>query len=177
MGDGASERRYFDDLRSIAKGKKIRSVDLGSSGEDKILAKCMTFIRDNRIELEGNDELAIVTDNDGRYTAAEAEEFGQKCEKHNIQLYISNTSFEVWLLMHYSEISRAYTQEELESALSKALGKKYSKSSGIPLDEEKLKIAMQNAEKRLPYGKGPGDCINISSSTMVHYLVSNLVKR
>ena len=39
MGDGISERRYFEDLKPTVKGKRIRPVDLCVSGPDKVLSK------------------------------------------------------------------------------------------------------------------------------------------
>jgi hypothetical protein len=176
MGDGTSECRYFDDLKSMARGKRIRTFDLGVSGKDKILSKCMNFVKEERIDLKHGDEMAIVTDNDGRYTPEEAEEFGLECDGLHIQLYLSNPSFEVWLLMHFQDFSKPCSQEELETMLSKVLGKKYSKSHGIPLDVSKVRLAISNAEKHLPSSKGPGDCIKLFPSTMVHRLAERLIE-
>ncbi len=67
FGDGASERGYFEDLRHMVRGKRIKPVDLGVSGVDKILSKCKNFVRNEGVDIKNGDMVAIVTDHDFRY--------------------------------------------------------------------------------------------------------------
>ena len=160
----------------MARGKRIKSVDLGVSGADKILSKCKSIVRNEGIDIKNGDIVAIVTDHDFRYDEESIARLHLECEKNGFQLFLSNVSFEVWLLMHYKALSKPYSQEELEAELSEAIGHRYVKSEGIFLDQDCLDTALGNCCKNGLGADNPEECLRRNPSTMVHLLVKDLIK-
>lgn len=176
IGDGPSECTYFDSFSDMI-GKRILTVKCGECGRVQIIKKTKGFVRANGINVRSGDRVAIVTDEDLRYTFDEIVAFQKDCEKEGFELYLSNISFEVWLLMHYKQLNRPYTQDELEEELQKYLGHAYVKSKGIPFDRKMLDFALRNASEKLDDNDKNVNCFERNPSTMVHKLIETLDTR
>ena len=175
MGDGPSEETSFEGLNDLVDGIKIRAVPLKVAGWKKIIDKCDKFVRTNGVDLS-RDIVAIVTDEDKRYDTAMMERFERECERKGYRLYLSNISFEVWLLMHYEVPRKPMTQEELEKRLEHHLGHPYVKSESIPLTSELLEEALRNADAGQGSPCSGTDCLGRNPSTMVDGLVKYILK-
>lgn len=159
----------------MVRGKRIKPVELGVSGGDKILSKCKSFVKSEGVDIKNGDVVAIVTDHDFRYDEESIARLHSECEKNGFQLFLSNASFEVWLLMHYKALSKPYSQEELEAELSEAIDHRYVKSEGILLDQDSLEVALGNCRKNGLGADNPEECLRRNPSTMVHLLVKDLI--
>jgi hypothetical protein len=145
VGEGKSEKIYFDKIRSEFSDLNIHTSD--AKGGD--IPKIKRAVGREKEYFRKGDTLAIVLDVD-RKTPEEIEAFIKWCHEQGVEVYISNPSFEAYLLMHYQNVSGSLTQKDLEDALTLKLGYKYDKGQGIPLDEEKIKDAVSRAQKALP---------------------------
>lgn len=175
VGDGESERRYFDEFRRMGPIVRILSKGTGKTGFENTLVKARGYAADNCMNLEGSDRVAIVTDLDYRYDANSIRRMEKACDSEGFELYLSNPCFEVWLLLHYMLPTRPMRPEELNDELSRALGRRYVKSRGIPWDRPTQDRAVENS--RLIQGRvgcTPEWCLSKNPSTMVHLLVESI---
>lgn len=105
IGDGVTEKRYFDWFRSRTEGMRVIPKALGESGGEHIVNICSRICRNERLDLANGDRLAIVTDLDYNYSWSDLEHLIELCRRRGFERYISNPSFEVWLLMHYRDVT------------------------------------------------------------------------
>lgn len=167
--DGASEKEYIRRLCRIYNGYRVRTNDRFN----RRVSKCVKDMKLNGIDPKKGDLAAIVTDVDAS-TREELLELEAECRRAGIELYLSNPSFEVWLLLHH-EIPRGdVSQKGMEHRLSVLLGREYRKSDSIPLTEEGVEAAIRNARKLLP-DAGLVECMVTCPSTMMHLLVGEIV--
>ncbi len=104
-------------------------------------------------------------------------EFVGWCEKNGIEVYISNPSFEVYLLMHFANVPSSSSQHDLEDSLGRHLGKRYDKARGIGISDESVRAALGRAERALPSKLDIKDCIDRPGTTTVHRLVTKVASR
>ncbi len=101
----------------------------------------------------------------------------RRCDERGFHLYISNPSFEVWLLCHHRAPTHRYTPNEAVEELSAELGG-YQKSRGFELDDEMVDKAIANARALLPDEECSAEgCYRRNPSTMVHSLVKTILRR
>lgn len=104
--------------------------------------------------------------------------------KISINIAYSNQAFELWYLLHFEYLDRAYHRNEFESLLTKRLGKKYQKEDpthyeyfkrlGKKTDNRQgQQFAIKNA-KRLRNSINLLDYYNSNPSTSVYLLVEEL---
>lgn len=167
--EGLSETAYFERFRGNSSRYTLRIHD------------CHGYIysaRKNAAKLNEkhppgrNDIAAVVMDKDANSIETMLE-LEQEYRKEGISLYVSNPSFEVLLLMHYTIPSGDLHQKDLEDLLSMRLGHKYEKSKGIP-DDADPHVAIENAEKVLP-DADTESCLRHPLSTTVHILVRSIL--
>ena len=175
--DGLSEESYFENFVGMNPNLKVILKPItNQSSYDKTLRHCDRMINSKVVELRKKDRLVIVTDVDNA-SHESVSRFERKCTEKGYQLYISNICFEVWLLMHYRNITRWYTTEELNKELSQILGREYVKSDGIPFDESKVRQAIARGYELIPEANDCiKQCLGLSkSSTTLHFLVEELI--
>ena len=110
-----------------------------------------------------------------RSSPEELLDFKQWCDKRSVALFISNPSFEVWLLMHFEDVSSGMDQKDLEHALDRNLERKYKKSKGIHPNKAMILEAVRRAESKIP---GNVDVLSYvlehPGTTMVHLLFKGI---
>ncbi|MDO5862071.1 MAG: RloB family protein [Thermoplasmata archaeon] len=166
--DGLTECDYFD--RFIRPDSRISLKVYNSS-------KYLHNTRKMRAKLEKDivgpkDVVAVVTDLD-EHTREKITDLENGLRSFNAVLFMSNPSFEVWLVLHYGIPKGDLSQKGLEGMLSKHLGRPYVKADSIPSDAD-VGLAISNAEKLLPV-PSTENCLDRIPSTMVHVLVKELV--
>lgn len=142
--DGKSEKRYFEDF--VKTNPRLRIVIWPSRDQcsyPKALKYCLSQASNHSVKPIEGDRTVIVTDVD-LHSDGDVRTFDENCEKAGVELFVSNPSFEVWLLLHYREITRWMSCEELNDELTRVLGRKYVKSEGIPYDKDRLDNALRN---------------------------------
>ncbi len=86
-------------------------------------------------------------------------------------MFISNPSFETWLLCHCRTPTHPYEPAELLEDLSTAIGSDYKKSTGMAFGKNDVDTAIKNASKLLPLEMcSAKECFDRNPSTMVHSL-------
>lgn len=174
--EGASEETYFRYFRGRSPDFKIIPVEVKRSGLDQILEECQYRIKDYKIE-GVNDRVVAIFDADC-FTADEIESSANKASKQGIELYVSNPSFEYWLILHFKDYNKYASSKDMEGELSMLLGKEYVKSEGISstLTDQKINNAIVRASKAIPFGNAdPLFCKEHLPSTTVHSLVREIL--
>jgi hypothetical protein len=146
LGEGESESTYFDELKRYLSTVTFRTDD--AKGGD--LA--------NVWRLSGKklkEGLKIVVMDIDNNDPEELREFRGWCDQNRINLIISNPSIEVWLLMHFKDVSSNMDQDDLEGGLSKALGHEYQKRKGIRPTRRMVSEASVRARKKIPRDGDP----------------------
>jgi len=174
--EGMSEDTYFRYFKGRSPDLKIIPVEVKRSGLDQILKECQYRIRDYKIE-GVEDKVAAVFDVDC-FTGEEIEPSIYMASEHGIDLYVSNPSFEYWLILHFREYNKHASQKDMEDELSALLEKKYIKSEGITsvINDQIISGAIVRASKTIPLGNiDPMFCKNHPPSTTVHSLVREIM--
>lgn len=92
-------------------------------------------------------------------------------------MYISNPSYEYWLCLHFEKPRGITAQDDLESQISKNLGRKYRKGEDLSrnITEDMVTQAISRASSVL---RDEEDhirrCLGTLPSTTLHILVKNL---
>ena len=175
VGDGESEKVYFDKLSDLCGSVSIKSVAAKVNGTKKIVEKTRSIAKQFDISPSYGDIIAIVMDLDFRYSLNDIMEMEEDCEERGFKLFISNPCFEVWLLSHFRLPTHPYDQKEILTDLERELGRTYNKSTGMDIDDAMVDNALMNAGKLLPECDcNPTACFQSNPSTMVHSLVESI---
>lgn len=176
LGDGASEKRYFDEnFRKRDMPVKLVVRETGETGIKKNVRKGMNVVKELGLNLDEGDRVAIVTDLDDRYDADTLRAEVDECLRRGFELYLSNPCFEVWLLLHYGTNIKKGPASFMTEQLQHATGGRYNKSKGISPSPEMISKAILNAERL--QGKNdlaPIRCLDTNPSTMVNSLVRKI---
>jgi len=174
--EGISEKMYFERFRTPESPVAVRihlSKDRTAEG---MVDKCLSLIERSGLDT-GVDEVITVFDVD-QNTVEDIEKAVKVCSKHNVTIYISNPSFEFWLLLHFEDDKTTYIQEDLEKRLEKHIKTAYVKAEGINrhITDENIKQAVIRSKNLLDDGD-PMKCKNTTPSTCLHTLVERLIKQ
>ncbi len=172
MVEGKSEEIYFNRLARMFDDYNIRPKVSRDKNCVDIVRNCSRYSKE--LELYDDDLKVAVFDLDV-VNEDELKEAVELAEKEGIVIMDSNLSFEVWLLMHLTDITHVYTQEDYEDRLSELIGRKYKKSEGIRklLTEEAVKDAVRRGRKALG-SADPVECKSTPNSTTLWKLVSQI---
>lgn len=165
--EGTSEKIYLERIRRLNSSISIKIKVTNQKKATDIVNEC------HKLSLgEGllpTDVLIAVFDCDA-ISEKDMESAIALARKYKIILAVSNLCFEYWLLLHFEEPPlRLDTEDLYEEELSKLLGKKYNKSSGLgdKITFNTTESAVKNARKRLPSGS-PLDCYYTQNTTCMH---------
>ncbi len=173
--EGSSEKIYFDRLLRLGDTDiAVRTIDC-HGGDLKSVRHVCNYMMEIRNTAHG-DCLGVVIDVDNT-PKKDLLEFVGWCENNGIEVYISNPSFEVYLLMHFANVPSGSSQHDLEDSLGRHLGKRYDKAQGISISDESVKTALGRAERALPSKMNTKDCIDRPGTTTVHRLVMKIASR
>jgi hypothetical protein len=163
VGEGTSETLYFDKISRIFPGASVHTCD--AKGGD--LRSMRQAVSREALRSGKSDHIAAVMDIDEK-TPAQIGEFDRWCRERGVNLYVSNPSFEVYLLMHYRNVPSSLTQKDLEEALSVSTGRRYDKGRGIHISEEAVTEALLRAEASLSDSATAEDVATRPGTTTVH---------
>jgi hypothetical protein len=130
-----TEPEYFDELASPENYRNprvhvevLRRDQSGNSSPKHVIEQLSTYKRDCR--LNKHDELWMVIDLD-RWTREQLNEIAAECLANDYYLALSNPRFEVWLLLHFIDLSRVdeeecedicYSKESLKQKIRECIG-------------------------------------------------------
>ena len=173
--EGSSEKIYFDGLLRLGDTDLlVRTINChgGDIRGVRHVCECMLDERNP----SNDDYLGVVMDVDNT-PRKDILEFIEWCEKRGIEVYISNPSFEVFLLMHFTNVPSSLSQHDLEESLGRQLGRKYDKARSIRISDESVMAAIGRADRALPSKLGTRECIEHPGTTTVHRLVTKIASR
>lgn len=160
--EGDSEKAYFEMLKRKYHGanvntEKISINKMGKQGLDLLVAasaKIKQLPRTKQI-----DQAYVVFDRDD-LTIAELQKCARFAKQHHIKIIFSSINIEIWILMHFQAVTRAFTRRELNQLLSreKYFNTDYAKFKGQPYDDfliDRVKTAKLNADKLLEASTKP----------------------
>lgn len=175
MGDGESERVYFERLSDLCVSVGIKACATAKTGPDVLIRKTREYAKKHNLDPLNGDIVAIVMDLDGRFTKEQICDMDERCKELGYRLFISNPSFESWLLCHFRLPTHPYTPAELVEDLDRELDGAYSKSKGFDISDKMVDKAVGNARKLLSDEACTSDgCYRCNPSTMVHTLVEDI---
>lgn len=100
-----TEKQYFENIFGC-RNHRIRVMVLeskkGTSAPKYVLARLKEYKRE--ISLIKGDEFWVVTDTD-RWPAAQLQKVAQECRQCSFGLAVSCPCFEVWLLLHFTDVT------------------------------------------------------------------------
>lgn len=173
--EGSSEKTYFDSLVRLGDtDMAVRTVNCHGGDIKSVRHVCEYMLKDH--EQKEGYFLGVVIDVDST-TKQEMLRFIKWCEERGIEAYISNPSFEVFLLMHYADVPSSISQHDLEDSLGRFQGRKYDKSKGIGITDDSVKAAIIRADRSLPSESDVRACLERPGTTTVHRLVMKIASR
>ena len=177
LTEGESEKVYFDTFRGRDSHVAVVPIVAKRNDSKNLIAYCAKQADEYGIDIENGDTVSVVIDVDQR-TRSELEEIEAQCAENGMELYISNISFEYWLVLHYKDLTKACSQEDLEHTLTECLKRRYVKSEGIGRKtiEKNLDSAIKRAKGRISDELGRNRlCAGLDPSTTVHFLVRKII--
>ena len=179
LGDGISEKMYFDQINRMDIDMRVVSVATEETGFDGTFRKATNLIRRNNINIESGDRVAVVMDLDDRYSEKEMAELESRYSREGFEVFLSNPCFEVWLIQHFRTVNRKGDCRAMVGVLEEVFKREglgdYRKSDGIPLDSDMVEKAIGYAEaKHRGIECTVTWCHGNNPSTMVHLLVNSL---
>ncbi|WP_125582175.1 RloB family protein [Levilactobacillus cerevisiae] len=138
--EGESEKAYFEMLSAKYRSganvhtEKVQIETIAQSrGADlieKAARKMARLPRNKQV-----DQAYVVFDRDN-LTQSDLEHCGRVAREHQIKIIFSSINFEVWILMHFETVSKAYTGSQLNQRLSGSqyFNQDYSKFKGRRYD-------------------------------------------
>ena len=173
--EGESEKTYFEWFRQHEAGVALKIQPTKMAGLESIHRTCMNYKKTHPVEKD--DIHIVIIDVDNR-SASEINDFIKKCEKNGMDVFVSNPSFEVWLLMHFKDVTGNPNQNDLERRLSEAMGYRYKKSEGIRMTPENIRSAIERGYKKTDsYRDMREKNIKNGPWTDLHFLVDKIMKR
>ncbi|MCH4056718.1 MAG: RloB family protein [Lactobacillaceae bacterium] len=160
--EGDSEKAYFEMLKhkyhsANVHPEKINIKPMGKQGMD-LLTTAVTRIQ-RLPQRKQVDQAYVVFDRDD-LTVSELQKCESYAKDHQIKIIFSSVNIEIWILMHFQPVMRAFTRPELNRILSgeKYFDTDYAAFKGCPYDEllvDRVKIAKSNADKLLQVSPDP----------------------
>ncbi|MFZ3059986.1 MAG: RloB family protein [Candidatus Methanoperedens sp.] len=174
-----TERIYFDKYRTVLRDSNIKIETPKPKCTDPVnLTKfAIEQIKKGRYNIKTGDTIWCVFDCDENTNEkiSKAQEIAGK----NVLLCLSNPSFELWYLLHFTHISHKIFRDEAMTKLKEFMPK-YEKN--IDVYEtliDKREQAIKNAKQLIEMHKNAGIellCVESNPSTQVSVIVEELLK-
>ncbi len=179
LGDGKSEVVYFRGFIGRDRPIVVKPVGTETSDLNQMLRIAANHVREFGLDPKAGDRVAVVMDIDFQYTKAELVDRGRKFAEKGIEVYASNPSFEVWLILHFEKCTKYGIPDEMTEHLSSIMlqrrGHRYEKSKGIDWTEDMVDTALKNASLIQKKDECTLEwCSDTKPSTMVHKLVETI---
>lgn len=175
FSDGKDECSYFTKLRQLFRGGEYIITPKDGKGQKGIRLIDEAFNSQAHL-IDSNDEMAVISDYDS-VEFSKIEDI-KKCEEYakskNINFYFSNECWDLWILLHFQDVNKSLTRQEILQLLK---NNGYEKSNQktkekflISLSEDDIRVAISRA-KNIHLKNG-----YINPSTNVYPLVEKIIK-
>ncbi|MBM4032519.1 MAG: RloB domain-containing protein [Planctomycetes bacterium] len=186
VGEGReTEPNYFDGLKredAVSARFAVTVIKGPGFSPEQVLDVALNRMNVARRRGEDFDEVWCVVDVEGLGRHDSLRKMRQSARNADIQLCLSNPSFEVWLLSHFVRIAKSYNGSDAVAAdLTKhwqaCFGQEYQKNDERVYERlaARTPTAIQNARwVREKHHRGKPDMLDCNSSTEVYLLVGHL---
>lgn len=175
-----TEPQYLNEVSQKYRNRIYAQVRGEGKSPKSLLEKCL------RLQDEGiYDEKWIVFDRDN-WTHDEIHQTIRRAQANDINVAISNQSFEIWFILHFENFTARWNRNQYASKIEDLINRNssirsshYNRSNIQPIIEILLsntKSAITNA-RRLVAEYQPMNCLVENPSTTIHFLVKSMVSK
>ena len=174
--DTYAVKQYFEFFHSTRIQFRVLSTTDGNSSPEHVLSRLKDYLA--HYQIGKGDQLWLVCDTDHWIEPnhiATMRNVVARCRQRDIGVAISNPCFELWLLLHFTELSTGtMTCGEIGQQIRNAVGS-YNKTevSDLPLTLDRVAAAIRRAQANEP----PADGIPGLMQTNVFRVIEDLVAR
>lgn len=177
LTEGQTEEYYFKKF-FVKKNSPVRVIPVHVTDHNarNVPDVCGSMANAYSIDTLSGDRLIFVLDtdaNDEKDIMAADRALSEK----GYELYLSNPSFEYWLVLHFIDVKKYVTQDDLEDTLSgsKCFRCKYVKGSEASrhIDENTIDDAVKRAESN-ENSVDNEKCVRNNPGTTLHKLIREL---
>lgn len=111
--EGSSEKTYFEWFRGLDPHLSAVPIIIKRRHSNNIMSYCNQKVQERSIDCKSGDFVSVVMDVDD-LTSNELSSIESQCIASGYDLYISNRSFECWLILHFGSLTKPMSQDELE---------------------------------------------------------------
>lgn len=152
--EGETEANYFDMLSKKYKESyriKVYAKSTGQTSLQLVNYAIQSYNNMSKKQKDEVDKIYVVFDKD-QVEANEIKKAFTRAKGRNIDIGFSNSSFELWLLMHFKDVNTFMNQSDLEKELEAKLNiSNYHDSKGkiklVNYFEDQIYLAMENGNK------------------------------
>jgi len=172
-----TERIYFNRYKTRYSNLRIETPDSKFTDPINLAKFSREQIKKEALDLKNGDAIWCVFDCDENTN----EDISQACEiaGKDIKICLSNPNFELWFLLHFSQIVSKIARSEVIEKLKKYIPSYEKKIDYYDLLLDKRSIAIENAKKLIDMHESNGvDLISVESnpSIHVHKIVEEIVR-
>ena len=165
-----TEKQYFLMFKNLKLQVKIIPATDNRSSPEYVLNRLDNFKKE--FNIDGNDELWLVVDVD-RWGDAKLSQIAKLCVQKNYHLAISNPCFEVWLYLHFENITPEINNcQEVKRLIKNRLGSYNSSNLNTDIFLPNVNVAVENAKV---LDTNPQDRWTSSTGTHVYKIVEKLI--
>ncbi len=174
-GKNETEKRYFSKFKS-----RKCNIELcpGNETDAKgMLEKLISYIIKKDIKKEYGDSLYLIVDIDNNKDKFDRLiNLKASCDQHGIKIIISNSSFELWFLLHFIYSTKKFSNKELITELKKYINN-YDKSIEVyELIKNRTNIAIRHSKDLVEFHNIDGIEF-YNPYTNVYEIVEDLLER
>lgn len=181
--EGETEKRYFEMLtnkyRRITINTKRISVKtkvMGKKSPIHIVQEAIKTYQHDQSKFQIH-KCYVVFDND-LADISEIQKAIKLARENNIEIIYSNISFDIWVLLHYKEVNKYLSKENLYEELKKEMRvKSYEDLKGTDLSsyiEDRIQLAYNNACKNENMNETLQRSISTNPYTNVHHYIKEI---
>ena len=173
--EGVTEKNYINGFRKRGMRMSVIGIQAGNTDPVGIVKYCLNELRQRGFGDVKGDDAAVVFDLD-RNTLDKISEAEDLAATSGIRLFMSNPSFEFWLLLHFKDYRKCEDQNTMETELSRRIGHKYAKGEDPSslITEDMVNSAISRSESILPDADLEA-CWKKCPSSMLHKLVAEIL--
>ena len=181
---GKTERDYLRCQRHLSRWGRfeIKIKNFHNRAKLPLVEKAIDYL-DSRYKPKDGDLAWVVLDRDAESGNRDRQEFLEACEmadRNNIRVAHSNDSFELWPLLHFEDVVKPMSANELRRSLNACFPGGYKKDGRIIYQQlEKLgegvhQLACNRADKLLAKHSEMGQgFVDANPSTKIHELLKS----
>ena len=177
-GANKTEKTYFNEFNSRQSQYRIIPARGNNTDPVKIVQDAINSAQKEELDYEYGDRAVAIFDVDFGKEKQIRDEINL-ANSNNVEVFLSNPCFEVWLLLHFRFSTKGYVNNESVINDLKSYWPKYEKKISSYSDINSLTTeAISNAKRVKAYfekNNFNADVVKCNSSTDVHELVEDLL--